>query len=187
MAIFGIIAFGEATGDCLWYGLGRTLRNTKFGNWVKNHLPGHDRAHDALQKKGRRYLYLSKFAYGSAGLVTFSLGWTGMPFRTFLKNSLMSVVVALPVVFFLAYGIFSGLSPLTAVDQFKHIERIVLVGIVAFLALEYLISRVMKYLLKNGNGNGTGSRAESRENSLRCSFSRLAAGLLLTSPNFELY
>ena len=152
LAIFAAVFAGEVTGDCMWYGIGRSLRDTRFGAWIKNRLPGHDRAESALQKKGKKYLYLSKFAYGSAGLVLFSLGWTKMDFRVFFKNSLVSITLALPVVFFMAYSLFSGFAPLTAVGEFKHIERVLLIGVVAFLVLEWLLAKAVRALL---NGNGT--------------------------------
>lgn len=151
LALFAVIFAGEVTGDCMWYGIGRGLSDTRFGAWIKRHLPGHDRAEDAFQKKGKKYLYLCKFAYGSAGFVLFSLGWTKMEFRTFFKNSLVSIVLALPIVFFMAYGLFSGLAPLAAVSTFKHIELLLLIGVAAFLMLEWLLSKAVKALL-NGNG-----------------------------------
>ena len=156
MMLFGIVAAAEVTGDCMWFGLGRVLRNTRFGAWIKRRLPGHDRAEDTLQKKGRRFLYLSKFAYGSAAFVAFSLGWTGMQFRTFVRNAAVAIVIALPVVFLMAYGLFAGLSPLAAVSQFKHIELLLLFGIIAFFALQYLLSKAAKLILgdrMNGNGD----------------------------------
>ena len=158
LALFAIIFAGEVTGDCLWYVLGRGLRDTRFGMWIKNHIPRHERAEAAIQKKGKKYLYLSKFAYGSAGFVIFFLGWMRMDFRTFIKNSLISVILVLPIVFFMAYGLFSGLAPLTAVAAFKSIGRVFLIGIVAFIVLEWLLGKAVKALL--GNGDGDGERSE---------------------------
>ena len=103
MAFFGFVAAGEVTGDCFYFTLGRLLSGTKFGAWVERRVPGHGRAEHAIQNKSRRLLYLSKFAYGSGGMVVFSLGWTGsMPFKKFVKNSVLSIIVALPVVFMIA-------------------------------------------------------------------------------------
>jgi membrane protein DedA with SNARE-associated domain len=154
LLLLGIVAAGEVTGDCFWFGLGHGLRNTRLGSWVERRVPGHAKAESTLHRKGRRFLYLSKFAYGSAGLVVFSLGWTGMQFRCFFKNSVISVLIALPVVFFTAYGLFSGISPLAAVAVFKHVELLFLIGIVAFLILEWLLSKLVKALFPdNGNGN----------------------------------
>jgi membrane protein DedA with SNARE-associated domain len=155
MAVFGVVAAGQLTGDCMWFGLGRVLRNTKFGAWIKRRMPGHDKAEDTLQRKGRRILYLSKFAYGSAAFVAFSLGWTGMHFKIFARNAAIAIVIALPVVFIMAYGLFVGLSPLSAVRLFKHIELLLLFGIAAFFALEYLLSKAAKFILADKmNGNG---------------------------------
>jgi membrane protein DedA with SNARE-associated domain len=155
MALFGVVAAAELTGDCMWFGLGRKLRNTRFGLWIKHHMPGHDRAEGAFQRKGRRFLYLSKFAYGSAAFVAFSLGWTGMHFRTFARNAAVAILIALPLVFLIAYGLFAGLSPLAAVTQFKHIELLFFIGIIAFFVLEYLVSKAAKMIFTDKmNGNG---------------------------------
>jgi membrane protein DedA with SNARE-associated domain len=155
MALVGIVAAGQVTGDCFWFGLGHGLRNTRIGNWVERRVPGHARAESALHKNGRRFLYFSKFAYGSAGLVVFSLGWTGMDFRRFIKNSVASIVVSLPIIFFMAYGLFSGLSPLAAVDVFKHMGRLFLIGIIAFIVLEWLLAKLVKAVFsERENGEG---------------------------------
>lgn len=151
MVFFGFIAAGEVTGDCFYFTLGHLLRGTKFGAWVERRVPGHGKVEHAIQGKSRRLLYLSKFAYGSGGMVVFSLGWTGsMPFRKFVKNSILSIIVALPVVFMIAYGLFSGLSPLAGIDEFKHIERLLLLGIIAFFVLEWALSKVVRAVVGNG-------------------------------------
>jgi membrane protein DedA with SNARE-associated domain len=155
MALFGIIAAAEWTGDCMWFGLGRKLRNTRFGEWIKRRMPGHKRAEGSLQRNSRRFLYLSKFAYGSAAFVAFSLGWTGMHFKTFAKNAAVAILIALPIVFLMAYGLFAGLSPLAALGQFRHVELLFLFGIIAFFVLEYLLSKAARMIFpERMNGNG---------------------------------
>lgn len=146
VAVFGVVALAEVSGDLVWFSIGRLSRNTAFGNWVKSHLPGHDHVEDILHSQGKKLLYLSKFAYGSAAVVIFSLGWSGMRLKTFLKNSALSVVIGLPVVFFLAYGLFSGLSPITAVTQFKHLEILFLIAIVSFFVLQWLLSKAARII-----------------------------------------
>src|SRR6185295_7037383 len=88
MLLAGVIAAALLTGDCMWYSVGRFLGSTRIGPWIKRRLSkGHAKVEEAIQKKGKRLLYLSKFAYGSGSFIVFSLGWMKMDFRTFLRNS----------------------------------------------------------------------------------------------------
>ncbi len=151
LMLFGAIAAEEFVGDIVWFSLGRGARNTRVGDWIRRRLRGHARVEAAIHKKGKRLLYLCKFAYGSAGVVLFSLGWaSNMEYSVFLENSAMSILIALPVVFLMAYALFSGTAPLTAVDAFKHIELLLFIAIVAFFVLEWLISKAVKIIFANG-------------------------------------
>jgi membrane protein DedA with SNARE-associated domain len=133
------------TGDLLWYSLGRALRGTRFGLWVETHLPGHAKAEAMLQQRGQQWLFLSKFVLGFAPPIVFSIGWSGMDFKTFYKNSLLSILLWLPVLTGLAYGIVSGLAPLAATD-FKKIEWVALGGFVLFIILDCLVANGVKAL-----------------------------------------
>lgn len=150
-----VVFLSDFSGDMLWYSLGRKLRDTRFGGWVKNHLPGHRKAEKVLKYHGRYWIYFSKFVFGSAPLVIFSIGWTGMKFKAFLKNSVFSILLWLPILIGLAYGLVSGLSPLSAVDDFKKFEWNFLIGIALFIFLDLVvargISKLLKKIIKNGD------------------------------------
>jgi membrane protein DedA with SNARE-associated domain len=133
----------EMTGDLLWYSLGGLLRSTRFGLWIENHVPGHANATTKFQKKGETWLLLSRFIIGFSPLVVFSIGWSGMAFRTFYKNSLLSILMWIPVFMGLSYGIVSGLAPLAATD-FKEIGWIAAGGFLLFLILDYAIAKGVK-------------------------------------------
>ena len=152
--LVGVIFAADFSGDLIWYTLGRKLRNTKFGDWVKRHLPGHRKAEQVLKYHGRYWIYFSKFVFGSAPPVIFSIGWTGMRFRAFVKNSIYSILIWLPILIGLAYGLVSGLSPLSAVDDFKKFEWNFLIGIVLFLVLNYVVARGIAKLLRRLARNG---------------------------------
>ncbi len=139
-----VVIMANLTGDMLWYSLGRGLRNTRPGNWIRNRLPGwHDRIERAFKTNGRKWIVLSKFVYATAFPVIFSAGWTQMPFRRFLKSSLTSVFIWMPILFGMAFGIFSGLSPLGTVSIFRDFEILLLVGICLFALADYLIARIL--------------------------------------------
>ena len=54
------IFLAETSADILWYSLGRLLRDTRFGLWVEDHLPGHARIQAMFQSKSRKWLLLVK-------------------------------------------------------------------------------------------------------------------------------
>ncbi len=149
--LFLIIFAALATGDCLWYLAGRSLKNTHFGEWVKHHIPGHAKTEALLERRGKHLLYISKLAYGSAGPVMFMLGWTGMPFGQFLRNALFSVAIMLGIIFGIAYGLFSGFSPLAALTTFKHIELLFLAACLIFFLAEYGLAKIIKRLLSSSS------------------------------------
>jgi membrane protein DedA with SNARE-associated domain len=141
------IFLSDMTGDLLWYSLGRMLRDTRFGLWMETHLPGHAKIEAMLQERGQRWLFLSKFVLGFAPPVVFSIGWSGMEFKTFFKNSILSIVLWLPVLTALAYGIVSGLAPLAA-SNFRRVEWVFLGGFVLFIILDYVIATGVGTLAK---------------------------------------
>lgn len=177
-ANFGIFGFlcliltiflSDMTGDLLWYSLGRSLRGTRFGLWVETHLPGHARAEAMVQRRGQQWLFLSKFVIGFAPPVVFSIGWSGMDLKTFYKNSLLSILLWLPILIGLAYGIVSGLAPLAATD-FRKVEFVFLAGLVLFVILDYAvvsgIGKLAKCLLKTSgpdNNLTDGSKKDYHE------------------------
>lgn len=145
------IFLADMSGDLLWYTLGRTLRGTRFGGWVKNHLPGYHKAEAKVEKHGKRLIFLSKFLYASAFPVIFSVGWTQMEFKKFFKNSVFSILVWLPILLGLAYGVISGLWPLHDVFLVKNFEWAFLVGLIVFIILDYFLARIIgKLFTKRG-------------------------------------
>jgi membrane protein DedA with SNARE-associated domain len=163
LCLVATIFLADMTGDLLWYSLGRSLRGTRFGLWVETHLPGHARAEALLQQKGRQWLFMSKFVIGCAPPVVFSIGWSGMDFKTFYKNSLLSILLWLPILTLLSYGIVSGLAPLAASD-FRKLEWVLLGGFVSFVVLDYALARGARMLAKRFWGiNGESDDLTSRE------------------------
>jgi len=170
-ANFGIIGFSfliltvflsDMTGDLLWYSLGRSLRGTRFGLWVETHMPGHAKAEALVQRKGRQWLFLSKFVLGFAPPVVFSIGWSGMKFKTFYRNSLLSILLWLPILMGLAYGIVSGLAPLAATD-FRRLEWVALIGFFLFVVLDYALAKGVKMLADHFLGIADGDEDLTNE------------------------
>lgn len=134
------IFLADLSGDLLWFSLGRATRDTRLGNWIKRRLPSwHEKVEGAFKHNGTRWIVLSKFVYASAFPIIFSAGWSRMKFKRFLRNSLLSIAMWLPILVGLAYGLASGLSPLRAISIFHNFEVTFLIGLVLFIVLDYLI------------------------------------------------
>lgn len=148
------------SGDMLWYSLGRTLHDTRLGNFVKNRLPQHDKIEKKLHKSGGNWMIISKFLYATSFPVIFLVGWSRVAFGRFVRVSLLSIAIWIPALTGLSYGLVAGLSPLAAVSLFKHIEIVFLLSFIVFFAIDYLLTRIFKILFGkwwggfNGKGNG---------------------------------
>ena len=142
------IFLSYVTADLICYFLGRSLRNTRFGAWSKNHLPEYTKAEAMVRKKGVHWLFISKFIVGFAAPVAFSVGWSGMNFKKFYKYSMLSILVWLPVLAIFAYGIVSGLAPLAA-SNLQKIEWFALAGLILFILLDYAVSHGVRALAKH--------------------------------------
>lgn len=140
----------EATGDLLWYALGRTLRETRFGNFVKNHLPGHSKIEQNLERNGRNWIFLSKFLYGSTFPIIFLVGWTKTDFKKFFQTSLVALLLWLPILTGLAYGLIFSLTPLGAIAAFKVIfkkfEFVFFFGLGLFVVADYFLAKAFKII-----------------------------------------
>jgi membrane protein DedA with SNARE-associated domain len=142
-----VVFLGFLTGDLLWYSFGRALRETRFGHWVKRHLPWHARIERSIERNGRRWMFLARFIYASGFPVIFSIGWSKMPLRKFIRNSVMAILTWLPALFGIAYGLISGLSPLHAIAIFRELGITFFVGLGLFLFLNYLMAKIISRVI----------------------------------------
>ncbi len=160
-----VIFLADMTGDILWYTLGRTLHDTKPGNWIKKHLPGYKRAEAAIERNGKRLIFAAKFLYASSFPIIFLIGWTRkMDFRRFVKNSVYSILLWLPILLGIAYGIVSGLWPLKSVLVVKNFEWLFLVGLVLFLLLDLAMAKIFGTIFNRRNGNGRNGGKDPENN-----------------------
>ncbi|HUZ93019.1 MAG TPA: VTT domain-containing protein [Candidatus Paceibacterota bacterium] len=139
----------DITADLLWYSLGRTVRDTRFGNFIKKHLPHHKKIEAHIRKDSTKWVFLSKFIYLSSFPIIFLVGWMRVGFRKFSRASAASILIWIPVLSLLAYGLVSWLTPLAAVTLFKHFELEFFIGLILFIAIDYLaIAAVRKFMGK---------------------------------------
>lgn len=134
----------DISGDLLWYFSGRALRDTKFGNFIKERLPGHRHIERHIHRNSARWIVLSKFIYSTTFPIIFSVGWAKIEFKKFLPYSLLAIATSIPLLVLIAYGISSWLSPLEASFAFRQIERILAIGIVTFFIVRFAIGKIVK-------------------------------------------
>jgi len=146
--LFLTIFCSNVTGDLLWYSLGWTLRDTRLGNFIKNRLPGHTRIEAGIQKNGMRWVFASKFLYGSSLPILFFVGWMKMDFKRFFKTAVAAILCWLPIITAIAFGLVAGLTPLHAAATLKEYTIIFLLGIVLFLIGNYILAKIFKFLFR---------------------------------------
>jgi len=137
----------DLIGDILWYSLGRLGRDTRFGNFLHNHLPRQKKIETHIQKSSRQWIFLSKYIPSSTFAIIFSVGWARVEFKKFWPVSLAAIFSSLAIIIGLSWGLSAGLSLLEAVAFFKRFERILLVGVILFVAVSYIISKGITKIL----------------------------------------
>lgn len=159
------ILFAEASGDIIWYSVGRGLRDTRFGNFIKNKFAArHDKIESSLQRNGASWVFFSKFLYASAFPVIFAVGWSGVEFKKFFKVSLLSVLFWVPLLTAVSYALVSTLSPLEANNIFGRVEILFLVGLGLFALIDYFLMKFLKKIFSGISLDGTsGSKKELPE------------------------
>jgi membrane protein DedA with SNARE-associated domain len=150
--LFLTIFAADVTGDVSWYSLGNKLRDTRLGNFIRNHLPRHEKIESHLRENGDRWIFISKFIYFSSFTILFLVGWFRFGLKKMLRVSIPSICISLAVIFGVAYGLFAGISLLEATAVFKRFERLLLLGVVLFIVANYFLSRLFKKIFK---ANGT--------------------------------
>ena len=149
--ILGILILtylGDVSGDILWFNLGKLLKGTKIGFFVLKHLAHqNNKFENAFLKNGLRWFVISKFFYGSSPLIAFSLGWSNYNIKKVIKISAITTAFWVPILFGLSFGIIFGILPLKNINFLNKLEWIFIIGIIAFIFTEILISKLIKKFL----------------------------------------
>jgi len=141
------------SGDALWYGMGRWLRSTRLGNWIKRRAPHHEKIEAHITQRGRRWMLFAKFAYGSNFPIIFTIGWTRMDFRSFFRRAMLAAAIWLPVILGLSYGLYSGLAPLAAaISTLKDFELLFLAALALFIIIQFALARAFGKIFGRNNG-----------------------------------
>lgn len=126
------IIIGVTAYETMLYSIGRLLKDTRLGNFIRRKIPNHEKLERALREHATTLLFLSKFvAYLNTAVVVLS-GWTRMPIRKFAK-----VRAAASIFWFLILGTITylAMSGYMLIDQKKFLRNfeLVVVGIILFI------------------------------------------------------
>jgi membrane protein DedA with SNARE-associated domain len=150
LGILGVLILtylGDVSGDFLWFNLGKLLKGTKIGFFILKHLAHqNNKFENAFLKNGLRWFVISKFFYG-APQIAFSLGWSKYDIKKVMKVSFIASAFWAPILFGLSFGIIFGILPLKNINFLNKLEWIFIIGIIAFIFAEILISKLIKKFL----------------------------------------
>ncbi len=141
--LFAFVVFTDICGDLAWYYMGKKLRGTPFGEKIHSKIPRAKDVADHLEKYGAKWVFLSKYIPSSTFTIIFSAGWADMPFRKFIKTSLLAIFSSVIVIAGLTYGLSSGFTAIEAKSVFNRIEQLLVVGLVAFLLINFFFGKLV--------------------------------------------
>ena len=146
--LFAFVVFTDVCGDLAWYYMGKKLRGTKFGEKIHSKIPKADIIAAHLERHASKWVFLSKYIPSSTFTIIFSAGWADMPFKKFIKTSLVAIFSSVLVIAGLTYGLSSGFTALEAKSIFNRIEQLLVVGLVAFLLINFVFGKLITRYLK---------------------------------------
>ncbi len=165
LVIFAITYLANVSGDFLWFNLGRLLRDTKLGYFILDRFAKKNlKAVETLNKKGTIWFAFSKFFF-AGGIFAFVLGWSEKELKKFMKSSFIISIFAVLIVCGLSFGIVLGLMPLSTLEIFNKLEVLFIIGVVLFIVLEYIISKIAKKVLFSNKNNNLSELSENPNDS----------------------
>lgn len=144
---FGFIAVSFVAffiAETFLYFLGRYLKDTKTGEWLKRKIPYGEKIENYIQNNAVKVIVIAKFIIGSTIIVMFLTGWSQIKFKEFIKAQILSVAVWLPPISVLAYGLVYGLWYLKSTKVFSRVEIGIAIIAIIMLGGEYILKKIFK-------------------------------------------
>ncbi len=137
----GIALAGAFFGDTLWFRIGKRLRtsNSRFSRVVERLAAPFDQR---LSEHPIKTIFLSKFAYGLNKTILIRSGWLGMSWKKLEESDLLAILLWIFIVGGLGYVSSASFSAFR--HYFKFAEVGLGIGLIAFLVLEYFITKKTK-------------------------------------------
>lgn len=135
--LFAFVIFTDICGDLAWYYMGKKLRGTPFGEKIHSKIPKAKDIAAHLEKHAGKWVFLSKYIPSSTFTIIFSAGWVNVPFKKFIRTSLLAISSSVLLIAGMTYGLSSGFTALEAKSIFGRIEQLLAVGLAIFLLINF--------------------------------------------------
>lgn len=149
--LFGIVLLvlaADIAGDLAWFWLGKKLRGTKLGHFLRRHIPKHEELENNIRANSDKWIFLSKFIPSTTFAIIFSVGWADIKFKKFWPVSLAAIASSVLVLMAVAFGLASSLSGLEAVHAFKRFERLFVLALIIFFILNFAVAKISRKILR---------------------------------------
>ena len=144
-----VIVTGIFVGDFLWYRLGIFLHTHPRFVKARVFIERYTRILDVqLLHRPVHTLFISKFTYGLNRPALIRAGAMGIPLTKFLEADIMAVVAWLTVIGGIGFGLSQSLE--SATHYIRYVEVGFVIGILAFIIITHLISKLFFYNVKKG-------------------------------------
>jgi membrane protein DedA with SNARE-associated domain len=141
--LFAFIVFTDICGDLAWYYMGKKLRGTRLGEKLHSKIPKAEIVAAHLKRHDSKWVFLSKYIPSSTFTIIFSAGWTDMPFKKFIRTSLVAILSSVLLIAGITYGLSLGFSAIEAKNIFHRIEQLLVVGLLAFLLINFIFGKLI--------------------------------------------
>jgi len=158
------VVLADLSGDSLWFTLGKKLRDTKVGNFIKRHLPHHNLIQKHLHEDSLKWLYVSKFVSSVTAPFLFLLGWSqNISWKKFFEANVKTTIFWALILLATSTIIGSGLLPFISPESFEKIEVTITIVVVFIIIFQFLVKYIakkpkiknyFKKILGYVNGNG---------------------------------
>lgn len=138
------ILIADIFSDLFFYSLGRYLRNTRFGNFLKNRFSRIKRVRDYVNEDTVKWIFLAKFVSSTNAPFVFLSGWAKVDFKKFFRISIFAILNWLCIILAITYILKTSFSPIASIAIFKSLEILLSIGIILFLIANFIIGRLFK-------------------------------------------
>ncbi len=151
--LVSFVILTDICGDLTWYYMGKKLRGTPFGEKLHSRIPKAKDIAGHLEKHGGKWVFLAKYIPSSTFAIIFSAGWVNVPFKKFIKSSMLAIFSSVIIIAGLTFGLSSGFNAVEAKNIFNRIEHLLAAGLLLFLIITSISGKLIaKYLHKKEDG-----------------------------------
>lgn len=143
--VIGISLIGTVVSDNIWYYIGRKSHDFVNKWYDKLRLPrrGYDFINKNFNQHYSKFLFISKYVYGTSTITLIMAGRQKMNYRKFFILNSISTIVWLGVIVSLGYAV--GFSWNRFEDYNNYSRYWILAFLAAIIVIRLIVSRVLKY------------------------------------------